>query len=115
MRLSQRLRAHRTQTRYDLFTAVVRDAGDRYLDAGRLLMQAREGMKDNALKIYAEARDHEAHEEWDKAIQEFRRAQTADPSTIDVSEDIKRVTETKTAAGAEELRRGERKLSLEEE
>jgi tetratricopeptide (TPR) repeat protein len=87
------------QKALDLFTAVVRDAGDRYLDAGRLLIQARESLKDSALKIYAEARDHEAHEEWDKAIQEFRRAQTTDPSTIDVSEDIKRVTERKTALG----------------
>jgi tetratricopeptide (TPR) repeat protein len=89
-----------------LFTGIVRDASDRYLDAGKLLLQAKSGSKDAALKIYANAVELEKRDEYDKAIQEFRRAHDTDPNTFTVDADIKRVTEKKTALGLKRCEEG---------
>jgi tetratricopeptide (TPR) repeat protein len=90
-----------------LLTGILREAGDRYLDAGKLLLQAKNGLKDLAMRIYGGASELEKREEWDKAIQEYQRARDTDPvnfTTVDA--DIKRVTDKKTAIGVKRCDEG---------
>jgi tetratricopeptide (TPR) repeat protein len=80
------------------FTGIVREASDRYLEAGKYLIQSKESLRQSALKIYAEARGLESKNEWDRAIVEFRRAHETS-ADVAVDGDIERVVGTKTAAG----------------
>lgn len=88
-----------------LFSAIVRDASDRYLDAGKLMLQSKDNLKQMALKLYATGRELEARDEWEKAIQDYRRAHEIHPEVV-VELDIKRVNDKKTLAGEKKCAEG---------
>jgi tetratricopeptide (TPR) repeat protein len=75
--------------------AVAREGTNRYLDVASKLSEARKGA---AAHASAEAREFEAKNDYDHAIDAFRRAAAVDPDTR-VDDDIKRVQEKKTQAG----------------
>jgi tetratricopeptide (TPR) repeat protein len=87
------------------FTGIVRDASDRYLEAGKLLLQSKENLRQSALKVYADARELESRSEFDKAIQELRRAHEISADVV-VDLDVERVVGKKTALGEKRCAEG---------
>jgi serine/threonine protein kinase len=80
------------------FTAIVSEASDRYLEAGKLLRESKDNLRQIALKMYAEARGLESRGEFDKAITTFLQAAATSPDIVVVG-DIQRVVASKTALG----------------
>ena len=74
---------------------IIRDAGNRYLDVGTKLAEARKAVAAQAL---AEGRDFEAKNDYDQAIARFQRAAALDHDAK-VDEDIRRVQEKKRQLG----------------
>jgi tetratricopeptide (TPR) repeat protein len=74
---------------------IARDATPRYLDVASKLSEARKAAAAQAL---AEAHDFDGKNDYDQAIQAFRRAGTLDRDAR-VDEEIKRVQDKKTQAG----------------
>jgi tetratricopeptide (TPR) repeat protein len=74
---------------------IVREAGNRYLDAAAKLTEARKGA---AAQAIAEARDAESKNDYDQAVQALRRAAAADPDPR-IEEDLKRIGEKRMQAG----------------
>lgn len=84
----------------ELLDQVLREGGERYLDAAA---RRAEAMKAWAKQLYASAQQREKANEWDRAVEELNRAHKLD-ATINIAADLKRISDTRTAIGQKACR-----------
>ena len=93
------------------FDQIVKDAGAHYLDAAERRDDARQRAKDEGTRLFDNGRQAAERNDWNAAIEAFRRAHEQDPS-LPTDAEIERINDAKKQAGSEACSNGDAQYLL---
>jgi FHA domain-containing protein len=93
------------------FDQIIRDAGSHYLDAAQRRDDARRRAKEEGAKFFDTGRQALERNDWNAALEAFRRAHEEDPS-LPTDAEIDRITDAKRQAGQEACSNGDAQYLL---